>query len=363
MKKTFLVSALLVIPFYFYGQSKKELIKANNDLTYKFNVLLDQNNELNEKYNALKEKHSISFDTPENYAKSIFKLLKSKNKNEASKLLISIDDSKFFPDKLSQLIKEGADRDSISFSDYIQTWNDGSRYSFDEAYYGGLNLGIKWEDAIFTKAEFKIEYDDDIDTYSIDNYKVFFRYSNKEYCFEIRDVLIINDKPNNWSMRGPYDLQAQKLEKEKREKERLERVKQKEIELKNKPYTPWKLYIGGTNWSYSPDNKETFTEFRCKITNNTEHVVNRVRFRVSIYTGAAYKGGTKVFSKTYDLNRYSPKSSICYSCTQVLSLQPGDMQEIQIPELKDFFLGEDTSDDNKWYAKYEILDVFPKHNK
>ena len=362
MKKTFLVSALLVIPFYFYGQSKKELTKANNDLTYKFNVLLEQNNELNEKYNALKEKHSVSFDTPENYAKSIFKLLKSKNKNEASKLLMSIDDSKFLSDKYSKKFSEAADEDSISVSDFIQNLNDDSKKGFDEAYYEGLNMGINWQSAIFTKAEFKIEYEDDIDTY-LYNYEVFFRYSNKEYCFKIRDVLIINDKPNNWSMRGPYDLQAQKLEKEKREKERLERVKQKEIELKNKPYTPWKLYVGGTNWSYSPDNKETFTEFRCKITNNTEHVVNRVRCRVSIYTGAAYKGGTKVFSKTYDLNRYSPKSSICYSCTQVLSLQPGDMQEIQIPELKDFFLGEDTSDDNKWYAKYEILDVFPKHNK
>ncbi|MBT6235212.1 MAG: hypothetical protein HOI49_03860 [Bacteroidetes bacterium] len=363
MKKTFLVSALLVIPFYFYGQSKKELIKANNDLTYKFNVLLEQNNELNEKYNALKEKHSVSFDTPENYAKSIFKLLKSKNKNEASKLLMSIDDSKFFPDKLSKAFSEAADEDSISVSDFIQNWNDDSKKTFDEAYYGGLNMGINWQSAVFTKAEFIIEYDAKIDTYVIDGYLVFFKSSNKDYSFRIKRAFIINDKPNNWRIRGPYDLQAQKLEKEKREKERLERVKQKEIELKNKPYTPWKLYVGGTNWSYSPDNKETFTEFRCKITNNTEHVVNRVRFRVSIYTGAAYKGGTKVFSKTYDLNRYSPKSSICYSCTQVLSLQPGDMQEIQIPELKDFFLGEDTSDDNKWYAKYEILDVFPKHNK
>ena len=363
MKKTFLVSALLVIPFYFYGQSKKELTKANNDLTYKFNVLLEQNNELNEKYNALKEKHSVSFDTPENYAKSIFKLLKSKNKNEASKLLMSIDDSKFFPDKLSKVFSEAADEDSISVSDFIQNWNDDSKKTFDEAYYVGLNMGINWQSAVFTKAEFIIEYDAKMDTYVIDGYLVFFKSSNKDYSFRIKRAFIINDKPNNWRIRGPYDLQAQKLEKEKREKERLERVKQKEIELKNKPYTPWKLYVGGTNWSYSPDNKETFTEFRCKITNNTEHVVNRVRFRVSIYTGAAYKGGTKVFSKTYDLNRYSPKSSICYSCTQVLSLQPGDMQEIQIPELKDFFLGEDTSDDNKWHAKYEILDVFPKHNK
>lgn len=363
MKKTFLVSALLVIPFYFYGQSKKELIKANNDLTYKFNVLLEQNNELNEKYNALKEKHSVSFDTPENYAKSIFKLLKSKNKNEASKLLMSIDDSKFFSDKLNKAFSEEADEDSISVSDFIQNWNDVSKKTFDEAYYEGLNMGIKWEDAIFTKAEFKIEYDAKIDTYVLSRFLVFFKSSNKDYRLIINRAFMINDKPINWELDGIYDLQAQKLEKEKREKERLEREKQKEIELKNKPYTPWKLYVGGTNWSYSPDNKETFTEFRCKITNNTEHVVNRVRFRVSIYTGAAYRGGTKVFSKTYDLNRYSPKSSICYSCTQVLSLQPGDMQEIQIPELKDFFLGEDTSDDNKWYAKYEILDVFPKHNK
>jgi hypothetical protein len=128
--------------------------------------------------------------------------------------------------------------------------------TFDEAYYVGLNMGIKWEDAIFIKAEFKIEYEDGLDTYEIDNYKVFFRYSNREYYLKFRDVFIINDKPLNWRLRGPYDIQAQKLEKEKREKQRLEREKQKEIELQNKPYTPWNLSVGGTNWSYSLNDKK-----------------------------------------------------------------------------------------------------------
>ena len=344
MKKTFLVSALLVIPFYFYGQSKKELTKANNDLTYKFNVLLEQNNELNEKYNALKEKHSVSFDTPENYAKSIFKLLKSKNKNEASKLLMSIDDSKFFPDKLSKVFSEAADEDSISVSDFIQNWNDDSKKTFDEAYYEGLNMGINWQSAVFTKAEFIIEYDAKIDTYVIDGYLVFFKSSNKDYSFRIKRAFIINDKPNNWRIRGPYDLQAEKLDEDKREKERLERENQKEIELKNKPYTPWRLSVGKATWKYYDDNKESFADFQVKISNSTSFYVESVKFQISISTDDQ----GKVYSKTYN---------------KTVSLEPGDVKTITISELSDFYIGEDVTNQEKWDIDYKILDASPKHNK
>jgi hypothetical protein len=353
---------LLITNFLVFGQSKKELRSNIYDLTNKYDELNENYIKLDKKYNALKEKHSVSFDTPENYAKSLFKFLKSKNKNEASKLLISVDDSNLFSAKLNQEIKEEADRDSISVSDWIQAWNDKFKKTFDETYYEGLNLGIKWEESIFTKAEFKIEYEDDVDTYMIDPIKVFFRYSNKDYYFNIRDAFIINDKPLNWRLSGPYDIQAQKLEKEKREKQRLEGEKQKEIELQNKPYTPWNLSVGGTNWSYSLNDKKTFTEFRCKIYNNTDYFVERVKFRVSIYTGAAYSGGTKVFSKTYDLDYYEPTEELYRGLKEDLELQPGDIQQIQIKELNGFWLGVDSTDDDEWYAKYEILDVSPKHN-
>lgn len=204
---------LLITNFLVFGQSKKELRSNIYDLTNKYDELNENYIKLDKKYNALKEKHSVSFDTPENYAKSLFKFLKSKNKNEASKLLISVDDSNLFSAKLNQVIKEKADRDSISVSDWIQAWSDESKKSFDELYYEGLNMGIKWEDAIFTKAEFEIEYEDDIDTYIINPIKFFFRYSNKDYYFNIRDVFIINDNHYNWELFGPYDIQAQKLEK------------------------------------------------------------------------------------------------------------------------------------------------------
>ena len=68
MKKILYTLALL-ISFSSFGQSKKELRKRNSEL-------ISEYNELVEKYNSLYEKHSVSFDTPENYAKSIFKLLK-----------------------------------------------------------------------------------------------------------------------------------------------------------------------------------------------------------------------------------------------------------------------------------------------
>jgi hypothetical protein len=336
MKKLLLL--LLFIPFVCFGQSKKELRKRNSEL-------ISEYNELVEKYNSLYEKHSVSFDTPENYAKSIFKLLKNKNKNEAFKLLLSIDDSNYFSDKLNEVLKKEADHDSLSIRDWIQReLNDDSKKSFDKVYYEGINLGINWQSAIFTKAEFNIEYDADIDTYSIDDYLVFFKSSNKDYSFRIKDSFIINDKPKNWEIRGPYDLQAEKLKKEISERESQERKKQKEIELKNKPYLPWGLSVGKADWHYSLSDKETFTKFRIKITNNTKFYVNKVKFQLSISTDSQ----GKAFGKTYDERVY---------------LEPGDVKTITINELYDFYIGEDVSNQENWDIDYKVLDVFPKHNK
>ena len=344
MKKILFTLALL-ISFSSFGQSKKELRKRNSELISEYNELVEKYNSLYENCNSLYEKHSVSFDTPENYAKSIFKLLKNKNKNEAFKLLLSMDDSNYFSDKLNEVLKKEADRDSLSIRDWIQReLNDDSKKSFDKVYYEGINLGINWQSAVFTKAEFKIEYEAKLDTYVIDDYSVFFKSSNKDYSFRIKSAFIINDKPKNWIIRGPYDLQAEKLEEAKRERESQERKKQEEIELKNKPYLPWGLSVGKADWHYSLSDKETFTEFRIKITNNTKFNVNKVKFQVSISTDSQ----GKVFGKTYDKSVY---------------LEPGDVKTIIINELYDFYIGEDISSQENWDIDYKVLDVFPKHNK
>ena len=351
MKKIVFILAL-IFSFSSYGQSKKEIIKAYNELLIEYKEVVD-------KYNALYEKHRVSFENPENYAKSLFKLLKNKNKSEAFKLLFSLDDSNYFSDKLNKVIKEEADQDSLSIRDWVQkSLIADSKESFDKVYYEGINLGINWQNSTFQKTEFNIEYSSEIDHYTLRDYKVFFKSSNKYYYFTIRSVFIINDKPINWELRGPYDIQAEKENKQKIERERKEKEKQRKIELENKPYKPWGLRIRGSNWSYRD---KTFSEFRTKIVNDTDHYVDRVKFRLSIYTGAEYSGGTKSFSKVYDLRSYCQKGySPCYS--EYLDLQPGDIQEIKLQELDDFYLGEDISNQKKWYIKTEVLDVYPKHN-
>jgi|TARA_B110001469_G_C9588841_1_gene292153 hypothetical protein len=359
MKKIILILVFLTTPIYFYGQSKSELRKKNSELISENNKLVVNLNQLQDVISALKEKHSVSFGTPEDYAKSIFKLLKNKNKDQASKLLFNLDNSEYFSDKLSLEIKKEAIEDSLSIRDWIQNWNDKNFDSFDKVYYNGINLGINWQNAIFQKSEFTIDYEDDIDTYQINGFKVFFKSSNKDYYYRISSVFIINDKPINWKLRGPYDIQAIKIKKERKEKEAKERKEQKEIELKNKPYTPWGVSIRGSNWNYID---KTFTEFRTKIVNDTDHYVDRVKFQFSIYTGAEYYGGTKSFSKTYDLKYYVP-SGFSSGGSERLKLEPGDVQEIQIQELRGFFLGEDVSNQKNWYIKTEIIDVFPKHNE
>jgi len=356
--KNKLYTLALLVSFSSYGQSKKEIIKKYDALLIACKALADEYNAAVDKYNALYEKHSVSFENPDNYAKSLFKLLKNKNKAEASKLLLDNNMSEYFSDKLNMEIQKEADKDSLSTVEWFKNLKNDLAFTFDKVYYGGINLGVNWQKATFQKTEFKIEYSSGIDHYALRGYKVFFKSSNKDYYFTIGDAFIINDKPINWELGGPYDIQAEKEKKEQIERERKEKEKQRKIDLENKPYKPSGLRIRGSNWSYRD---KTFSEFRTKIVNNTDHYVNRVKFRLSIYTGAEFYGGTKSFSKTYDLSYYVPKG---YSMggRENLFLEPGDIQEIQIQELRDFFLGEDLGNQKNWYIKTEVLDVYPKHN-
>lgn len=351
MKNKILILVFLIVHLSSYAQNKKELIQMYDKLSVKHNKLKYEYDNLKNDYNLLNEKHSLSFETPEDYAKSILKLLRDKNKTEASKLLFRMSDSIYFTDKMIKAIKHDGDD--------LDAYNKSCLKTFDEIYYRGINLGVDWKNVIFEKASYTIEYSDEIDTYRIRDYKVFFKSLSKDYSFDIRNVIIINDKPYDWRLRNIVDIEAKRSEDEKKKKEESERKKQEEIELKNKPYVPSGLKIGGANWSYR---QQTFEEFRLKIINDTDFYVNRVKFQFSIYTGAKYYGGTKSFSKTYDLSYYVPKG---YSMggSEKLSLEPGDIQEIQIQELRDFFLGEDIGNQENWYTKAKILEVYPKNNK
>lgn len=363
MKK--LLFLLVFIPLVSFGQSKKEIIeqleKSRSIDNQRIIELQNQNKLLVNENNLLKEKlKKGTFDTPENFAKSFFKLLKNKNLSEASKLLLNINDSIYFSDKLNEAIKEAAKEDSITIKEFFQEFNNASKESFDEVYYEGLNMGINWQNAIFEKATFNIEFEDDIDHYGMDDLKVFFKSSNKEYSFRIRRVFIINEKLYNWDLRGGIvDIQTEKEEKEKKEKEAEERKKQREIELEKKPYVPYGFKIGKNSWRWNKEKRpQTFSSFYLKFTNDTEHIIDEVKFQLSIYTGS-YNSDYKVFGKTITYVKgqgLRNNSGFIY-----FNLDPGDVLEIEIEELSGFFLGEDI-DGSKWRYKVKILEVFPKHN-
>ncbi len=305
---------------------------------------IKQNEKLQSDLNSLVEKYSVSFDTPEDYAKSMLKLLRDKKKDDARKLLLSLDKPGGFSNKLNEAIIEEANEDSLSVSEWIEKINLESLKSFDKVYYEGINLGIDWRNVVFQNAEFNIVFEDDIDTYGIKNFKVFFKSINKVFYFRISEALIINGKPLNWRLSGPYDFQAEILEKERIKKEAEEREKQRKIELENKPYTPWGLSVGKADWNYYLENKKTFASFRVKVTNNTAYRVDRVKFQVIIYIGGI-DSNYKYFAKTYD---------------QRIVVEPGDVITIDIPDLSDFYLGEDISNQDKWWIDCKVLEVYPK---
>lgn len=358
MKNPLFFFALLFLVFSneLFAQNYMELSKKELQIEYqkklslidRINQELQSSTKQNEKLqfdlNSLIEKHSVSFDTPEDYAKSILKLLRDKKKDDARKLLLRLDKPGGISNKLNEAIIEEAKEDSLSVSDWIEKINLESLNSFDKVYYDGINLGIDWRNVVFQNTEFKIAFDDNIDTYGLKNFKVFFKAINKVFYFRISEALIINDKPFNWRLSGPYDFQAENLEKEKIKKEAEENERQRKIELENKPYTPWGLSVGKADWNYYLESKKTFTSFRVKVTNNTAYRVDRVKFQVIIYIGGI-DSNYKYFAKTYD---------------QRIVVEPGDVITIDIPDLSDFYLGEDISNQDNWWIDCKVLEVYPK---
>ena len=121
---------------------------------------------------------------------------------------------------------------------------------------------------------------------------------------------------------------------------------------------PYGFKIGKNTWKYREERPQTFSSFYLKFTNDTEHIIDEVKFHLSIYTGS-YNSDYKEFGKT-----------ITYKSTQTLMndsgftrfyLDPGDVLQIEIEELRNFYLGEDL-DGSRWRYKVKILEVFPKHN-
>lgn len=109
MKNKILILVFLTVHLSSYGQNKKELIQNYDKLNVEHSNLKNEHNNLKSDYNLLIEKYKVSYDTPDDYAKSILKLLRDKNKIEASKLLFSMSDSIYFSDKLIKAIKDDGD--------------------------------------------------------------------------------------------------------------------------------------------------------------------------------------------------------------------------------------------------------------
>ena len=366
--KMFLPLIIVLIPFLGFSQSKKDLArelsqkeKTIRQLEKDKARLVIESSELRKEVLKLKSQLRTTFDTPENYAESFFKILRRKDLIEAEKLLLSVEKLNYFPDEVVKNIIDEAKEDSLSLESYVKYLNSQALKSLEDVYFDALNMGIRWSSQTkYKNAEFNIKNRDEglrelrlkifFEGY---NYKL---QKNKEYYLDLDDIFLINDKYVYFNSGSIVDV-----EKEKNEIE--ERKKIKEQKLKNKAYKPNGFKIGKSNWSYYE--KQTFSEFRCILTNDTEHMVDRVKFRVSIFTGSSSKyssyKGQKRFSKTYDLQRFTPKGT--YGGTENLIMYPGDTQEIVITDLRDFYWGEDITGDGNWYVDYEILEVYPKHHK
>ena len=272
--------------------SKKELIieiekKSSliDRLSQELKSLATQNKELTSQIDSIIEKNKISTETPEAYAKSIFNILKDNRRDDASVLLLSFEDYEALGDKIKDKIKEDANRQGISVSDWFEGYNFECMSSFDETFLEGINLGISWQNAIFIKTEFDIRPNDGMPEV---RFEVFFKSNDKDYYLGVKDANILNGKLINWKLRGIKDIEANKLEQERIKKEEEEVERQRKIENENKPYTPWNLTVGKAAWRYYQSDLSTFSEFTVKISNFTEYRVNRVKFQISIYTGGSY---------------------------------------------------------------------------
>ena len=328
--------------------SKKELIieiekKSSliDRLSQELKSLATQNKELTSQIDSIIEKNKISAETPEAYAKSIFNILKDNRRDDASGLLLSFEDYEALGDTIKDEIKESANRQGISVSDWLEGYNFKCMSSFDGTFLEGINLGISWQNAIFIKTEFDIRPNDGMPKV---RFEVFFKSNDKDYKLGVKDAFILNGKLISWNLRGIIDIEANKLEQERIKKEEEEVERQRKIENENKPYTPWNLTVGKAAWRYYQSDLSTFSEFTVKISNFTEYRVNRVKFQISIYTGGSYSN-YKYFGKTYD---------------KYVEVNPGDVITIDIPDLADFYLGEDVSNQDNWRIECTVLEVYPK---
>ena len=327
--------------------SKKELIieiekKSSliDRLSQELKSLATQNKELTSQIDSIIEKNKISTETPEAYAKSLFNILKDNRRNDARGLLLSFEDYEVLEEKIKENIKVDANSKGISVSDWIEDYNFKCMNSFDKAVLEGINLGISWQNAIFIKTEFDIQPNND----QVVSFEVFFKSNDKDYKLGVREAFNLNGKLINWELRGIKDIEASKLEQERYKKEKEEAERQRKIENENKPYTPWNLTVGKAAWRYYQSDLSTFSEFTVKISNFTEYRVNRVKFQISIYTGGSYSN-YKYFGKTYD---------------KYVEVNPGDVITIDIPDLVDFYLGEDVSNQDNWRIECTVLEVYPK---
>jgi hypothetical protein len=368
--KTLLSLIIILTSFLGFSQSKKDLIRELEQkkmiiskLNSENGKLILKSSDLRREILKLQSQLRTNFDNPQNYAESFFKILSRKDLIKAEKLLLSVEKLKFFPDEIINEVNYGAKRDSISLEKYIKNLNSKALKNLEDVYYDALNMGIKWSSQTkYKNVEFNFSSDDGVRQLSL---KIFFEdydyksKRNKKYYLTVDRIFLINDKFIFFDLGRLVDIEKEKNEIE--EKKKIEQEK-----LKNQPYKPYGLKIGGTNWSYNDSNPEKFTYFRCRITNDTDHFVDRVKFKITIYTGSNYRGGTKVFQKTIDLRKYC-RRDIASGCesggTDYLELEPGDTQEIQIYQLRNFFLGEDVRSSANWYVDYEVIEVFPKHNQ
>ena len=290
--KTLLSLIIILTSFLGFSQSKKDLIRELEQKKMTISQLKNDKTILNSKVYELREKIlklqsqlSTNFDNPQNYAESFFKILSRKDMMKAEKLLLSVEKLNYFPDEVIKEVKDDAKRDSISIEKYIKNLNSEALKNLEDVYYDALNMGIKWNsETKYKNVEFNIS-DGDYGMREL-RLKIFFDdydfklKRNKNYYLKIDDIFLINDEFIFFDLGPLVDIEKEKNEIEKKKKIEEER-------LKNKPYKPYGFKIGKSNWSYYE--KQTFSEFRCILTNDTQHLVNRVKFRISIFTGASSK--------------------------------------------------------------------------
>ena len=272
---------------------------------------------------------SVKNDTPLEFAQTLFNSIQNNDFELAKKLLVQPNDSTIVVSKkMKKEISKNLGTDSLhqKYLSYIKK-------RFDETYNKGIEIGIDWNQSKFQRFEFEEEYDDEDSISSLDKSIIYFTCNSREYKLKFRKTMKIGSKWKNFKLYTPIDIL----------KEEEEEIKRKE-ELAREPYTPWRLDFTYANWNYKYNSIKSFSDFHVTLKNETENDFNYIKYSVTIYK---YKNGNKeeMFSRTYE------RSEKLYS---------GDVVRFEIPDLRDFYLGVDISNENNfdWYA--EILDAKPK---